>query len=163
MNINERVRYLRQDILNLSQREFATAIGIKQSGLSGMERAVSGVTDRTVSIICSVYSVREEWLRDGTGEIFQEEESFSLDRFVQDHGGTDLELKIIKTYFELDPAIRRAVLDHFRNSFGQPAEKQKNSPSTEQLEEEYKKSVLDGASPTTQSAWNTTSDTAAGE
>ena len=163
MTINERVQHLRKNVLSLNQRKFASDLGMAQTGVSSIERPNGPVTDRTIKMICLTYNVREDWLRDGTGEIFQEEESFSLDRFVQDHGGTDLELKIIKTYFELDPAIRRAVLDHFRNSFGQPAEKQKNSPSTEQLEEEYKKSVLDGASPTTQSAWNTTSDTAAGE
>ncbi len=159
MTINERVQHLRKNVLSLNQRKFASDLGMAQTGVSSIERPNGPVTDRTIKMICLTYSVREEWLRDGTGEIFQEEETFSLDQFVQEHGGTELELKILKTYFELDPAIRRAVLDHFRNAFGKTADQQKNSPSTEQLEEEYKKSVLDGASTTAATASNTTSDT----
>lgn len=158
--MNERIKQLRK-ILNLTLEEFGKRVGVTKTAISRLENGSRGITDQMSVSICREFGVREEWLLNGTGEIFQEEQTFSLDRFVQDHGGTELELKIIKTYFELDPAIRRAVLDHFRTAFGQPAEQQKNSPSTEQLEEEYKKSVLDGASTTTQSVWNTTSDTAA--
>lgn len=160
--MNERIKQVRKH-LDMTQQEFAERIGLKQNSIAVIEGGRRNITPQVILSICREFGVNEHWLRFGDGPMFSESSSFSLDQFVQDHGGTELELKIIKTYFELDPSIRRAVLDHFRNSFGQPAEKQKNSPSTEQLEEEYKKSVLDGASPTTQSAWNTTSDTAAGE
>ncbi len=156
--MNQRIKQLRS-ILDLTQDSFGARIGIKKASISTIENGKSNPSEQTIFSICREFGVREEWLRYGTGEIFQEQETFSLDRFVQNHGGTELELKILKTYFELDPAIRRAVLDHFRNAFGKTAEQQKNSPSTEQLEEEYKKSVLDGASTTVATASNTTSDT----
>lgn len=154
MTLNERVRHLRQDVLNLSQREFAEKIGIKQSAQSAVELSRAAVTDRNITVICSTYNVREEWLRDGTGEIFQKSESFSLDQFVRDHGGTDLELEIIRTYFELPEEIRRTVLEHFKSKFSVPSP----TPSVKDLEEEYKKTVLNGASNTTVSASNTTKD-----
>ncbi len=158
MTINDRIKYIRKE-KGMSQKQLSEHLGLTQGGVSYLEQPSSAVSDQTIKTLCIVFGVREDWLRDGTGEIFQEEETFSLDQFVQEHGGTELELKILKTYFELDPAIRRAVLDHFRNAFGKTAEQQKNSPSTEQLEEEYKKSVLDGASTTAATASNTTSDT----
>ncbi len=114
MTINERIRHLRKDELDLTQSEFASKLGLKQAGVSAIERDSVAVTDRTIKAICMVFNVREEWLRTGEGEMYNQGELFSLDRFVAERGATELELAIVKAYFELDPAIRRTVLEHFR-------------------------------------------------
>lgn len=113
MSIHERIRYLRKDVLGMNQTEFAERLGLKQGSFSSIESGSSTVTDRTIKAICMVFNVREEWLRTGEGEMYSPEPAFSLDRFVAEHGATDLELAIVKAYFELDPAIRRTVLEHF--------------------------------------------------
>lgn len=114
MTINERIRYLRKDELGLTQAEFAEKLGLKQGSFSSIESGNATVTDRTIKAICMVFNVREEWLRAGEGEMYSPEPVFSLDRFVAERGATELELAIVKAYFELDPAIRQAVLEHFR-------------------------------------------------
>lgn len=114
MSIHERIRYLRKDVLGMNQTEFAERLGLKQGSFSSIESGSSTVTDRTVKAICMVFNVREEWLRTGEGEMYSSAELFSLDRFVAERGATELELAIVKAYFELDPAIRQAVLEHFR-------------------------------------------------
>lgn len=114
MSIHERIRYLRKDVLGMNQTEFAERLGLKQGSFSSIESGSSTVTDRTIKAICMVFNVREEWLRTGEGEMYSSAELFSLDRFVAERGATELELAIVKAYFELDPAIRRTVLEHFR-------------------------------------------------
>ena len=114
MSIHERIRYLRKDVLGMNQTEFAERLGLKQGSFSSIESGSSTVTDRTIKAICMVFNVREEWLRTGEGEMYSSAELFSLDRFVAERGATELELAIVKAYFELDPAIRQAVLEHFR-------------------------------------------------
>lgn len=114
MTINERIRHLRKDELDLTQSEFASKLGLKQAGVSAIERDSVAVTDRTIKAICMVFNVREEWLRTGEGEMYNQGELFSLDRWAKEHGATELELAIVKAYFELDPAIRRTVLEHFK-------------------------------------------------
>ena len=114
MTINERIRHLRKDELDLTQSEFASKLGLKQAGVSAIERDSVAVTDRTIKAICMVFNVREEWLRTGEGEMYNQGELFSLDRFVAERGVTELELAIVKAYFELDPAIRQTVLEHFK-------------------------------------------------
>ena len=114
MTINERIRHLRKDELDLTQSEFASKLGLKQAGVSAIERDSVAVTDRTVKAICMVFNVREEWLRTGEGEMYSPEPVFSLDRFVAERGASELELAIVKAYFELDPATRRTVLEHFK-------------------------------------------------
>ena len=76
----------------------------KSSGLSGTNNAGSAVTAAT--------SLR---LKNSTavllisGEMYIQPDTFSLDDFVKSKGATGLELEIIKTYFELDPEIRRTA------------------------------------------------------
>ena len=113
MTINERIKLLRKE-KGLTQKTLASTLGITQSGVSFLEQEGSSVSDQTIKLICTVFNVREEWLRTGEGEMYSSAELFSLDRFVAERGATELELAIVKAYFELDPAIRQAVLEHFR-------------------------------------------------
>ena len=81
-----------------------------------MEQDGSTVSDQTIKTLClACPGLSETWLRTGEGEMYSKEELFSLDRFAAEHGASELELAIVKAYFELDPAIRRAVLEHFRS------------------------------------------------
>lgn len=113
MTINERIKFLRKE-KGLTQKTLASTLGITQSGVSFLEQEGSSVSDQTIKLICTVFGVREEWLRTGEGEMYSSAELFSLDRFVAERGATELELAIVKAYFELDPAIRRTVLEHFQ-------------------------------------------------
>lgn len=115
MNINSRIRLLRKE-KGWTQKSLAALLGITQSGVSFMEQDGATVSDQTIKTLClACPGLSETWLRTGEGEMYSQAELFSLDRFLQEHGASDLELSIVKAYFELDPAIRRAVLDHFRS------------------------------------------------
>lgn len=65
----ERIRYLRKNILNLTQDEFAKPI-CSRSNLGNIESGRIAVTDRTILDICREYNVSETWLRTGEGEMF---------------------------------------------------------------------------------------------
>ena len=67
--MNSRIRELRKT-LNLSQKDFAEKIGLKQNAISYMEKKGSTVTEQNIKTICSQFSVNENWLRTGQGEIF---------------------------------------------------------------------------------------------
>lgn len=69
--MNERIRELRKT-LGLTLEKFGEPIGVKKSTLSSMENGVSGVTTQMVKSICREYNVNEEWLVNGTGEMFSE-------------------------------------------------------------------------------------------
>lgn len=71
--MNTRIRTLRKT-LNLSQKEFAEKIGLKQNAISYMEREGSTVTEQNIKNICTQFYVNENWLRTGSGEMFLETE-----------------------------------------------------------------------------------------
>lgn len=111
--MNERIRYIRET-LNLSRASFGQRLGVSGDVINNLERGRVEIKEPMVKLICTVFNVREEWLRTGEGEMYNQGELFSLDRFVAERGATELELAIVKAYFELDPSIRQAVLEHFR-------------------------------------------------
>lgn len=115
MTINERIRYLRKDVLKLNQTDFAKSIGMKQTGLSYIEKDNSTIKEQVAKTICMVFNVNEDWLLNGNEPIFVEPDTFSLDDFVKQRGATDLELQIVKLYFDLDADTRKMLVSHFRS------------------------------------------------
>ena len=69
--MNERIRELRKS-LGLTLEKFGEPIGVKKSTLSSMENGASGVTTQMIKSICREYNVNEEWILNGTGEMFSE-------------------------------------------------------------------------------------------
>lgn len=114
MTINERVRYLRKDVLHMNQTEFAFSIGMKQTSVSSFEKEGATVSEQSIKAISSVHNISEEWLRSGIEPMRIEPETFNLDEFARARGASDLELKVVKAYFELDPDIRKMLMEHFK-------------------------------------------------
>ena len=136
MELHDRVRKLRKEHLHMSQTEFGERLGVSRSVINNIELNALSRPDQKLSLIklmCKEFNVNESWLLNGEEPMFVEPDSFSLNEFVKAHGATELEFEFLKAYFELDPEIRRQVIEHFRSHL-------KNSmhPETpEELEEKY--------------------------
>ena len=117
MEVHERIKELRKDFLHLSQTEFGEKLGVSRSVINNIERNVLARPDQKLSLmklICNTFNVNEDWLLNGTGDMFAQPTTFCLDDFAAERGATSLELELIKAYFELDPEIREAVINHFK-------------------------------------------------
>lgn len=69
--MNERIRKLRKT-LDLTQSEFAEKIGSTANVLTHYETGRRNPSRSVINNICKTFHVSEEWLRDGTGEMFVE-------------------------------------------------------------------------------------------
>ena len=67
--MKERLKELRKS-LGLTQQEFADRLHIKRTNIGNYEVGVSLPPDSVVALICREFNVSEEWLRNGTGEMF---------------------------------------------------------------------------------------------
>ena len=164
MTINERIKYLRKDVLKMNQTDFAEAIGMKQRGASYIEQPVAGVTDKTIKTICLVFNLNEDWLRNGTEPMYIQAPTFSLDDFVRQRGGTELEVDIMKAYFELEPDIRAMLVQHFKERLTASRAESAELPemTVEEAEAAYIKSRSKTAQKAGNSALSTTADTEPG-
>lgn len=70
--MNTRILELRKT-LNLTATEFGKNIGLKPSSMFDIEHGNCKITERVIIAICAKYSVNEEWLRTGKGEMFIKE------------------------------------------------------------------------------------------
>lgn len=136
MTTNERMRYFRKDVLHMNQSDFASSIGMKQTGVSYMEKEGSTVSDQSIKAISSIYNVREEWLRTGEEPMYKTQETFDLNKFAKERGASDLDLKIVKAYFALDPKVRKMLLEHFKAELLEDGSEHPKTP--EELESQYK-------------------------
>lgn len=196
MEIYERIRKLRKNHLRMSQTDFGERLGVSRSVINNIERNALAKPEQKLSLlklICKEFFVNEEWLMNGTEPMFVKPETFSLHDFAKERGMTELEMEIIKTYFELDPDIRKMLIEHFkahlqkRDSLeakdtvsgadaavseadgmfsvadGAATGKPEEEPTLEELEEEYKKSRLRYARNAGTYASSTTGGTGTGD
>lgn len=71
MNIGERIKKLRKH-LDLTQQKFGERLGIKGNTVAQYELGRNEPIDAVLSLICREFSVNENWLRTGEGEMFEE-------------------------------------------------------------------------------------------
>lgn len=69
MTQGERVKAVRKS-LGLTLEIFGAKIGLKKSGLSLIENGRNELTDSNAKAICREFSVNEDWLRTGVGDMF---------------------------------------------------------------------------------------------
>ena len=81
MEIHERIKYLRKDILKLTQQEFSDSLKISRSNMGNIEIGRIAVTDRVICDICEKFNIIEEWLRTGNGSMYIE---LSKDEYIAD-------------------------------------------------------------------------------
>lgn len=118
--MNERIKQLRKE-LGLTLDKFGEKIGVGKTAISKIENGDRSVTDQMFKSICREFNVREEWLRNGEEPMFVPVSTFNLDEFVKSKGASDLELEIVKAYFELDEDVRDTIIEHFKNKFSKTA------------------------------------------
>lgn len=123
--MNERIKEIRKT-LNLTQQEFAERLSLKRNTIATYEMGKSVPSDRTITDICEKYNVNEEWLRDGSGEMFRaEEENSIVARATMLLGEKDpLFEAFIDTYSKLTPR-NRELLQQFMSDFSQAYDKKK--------------------------------------
>lgn len=114
MSIGERVRLLRKE-LGLNQAQFAEKIGLKQAAIGLYENNQRGVADRIILLICEKYSVREEWLRNGTGEMFLETDSTIVSQLSSEYGLDAFEKVLIEGFLKMKPEERAVIKTYVRN------------------------------------------------
>lgn len=122
MDINERIRHLRKDILKLTQLEFSKELNISRSNMGNIEIGRIAVTNRVIIDICETYNINEEWLRTGQGEMYKKRlETDEVSEYVEelleyDGEGNpffDMIIEMMKTYKELDEKSQVVIRNYF--------------------------------------------------
>ena len=114
MTIGERIRSIRKET-GLNQTDFGEKVGLRQSSLGQIESGVRNATDRTIILICEKYGVREDWLRNGIGEMFLETDSTIVSQLSSEYGLDAFETVILKGFLKLKPEQREFLKDRIKD------------------------------------------------
>ncbi|MCC0670798.1 helix-turn-helix transcriptional regulator [Clostridioides sp. ES-S-0145-01] len=109
MPIYKRIKELRKDVLKLTQEDFSKKINISRSNLGSLEIDRVKVTDRVISDICREFSVNENWLRHGKGDIFTENDNTIISELSNKYKLDNLDVKILESYLNLSGEQRKAI------------------------------------------------------
>lgn len=119
--MNERIKELRK-VLNLSQESFSSKLNISRSHFAMIENGSKNITDRVFSDICRVFNVNEEWLINGTGEMFAPTFNDKLDQLATEYNFSKLEYTFFSSYLKLDEKKREAVTEFLESIVKQGSE-----------------------------------------
>ena len=110
--MNERIKKVRK-ALDLTQQEFAERIGMKRNSIALIEKG-RNTSDQTVFAICREFNVNEEWLRTGTGEMFNAAPSSVLDALAEQYGLTNAAYVMIEKFVNLKPDAQETIFNYIR-------------------------------------------------
>lgn len=111
---NQRIRKLRRE-LDLTQQEFAERIGVSRANIGKYETGISEPSAAVLSLICREFDVREEWIRNGEGEMFKPKPSDILDQLAYKYKLFNFDYVMIEKFLAMPPDLRRAIYDHFHD------------------------------------------------
>lgn len=117
--MNDRIKMIRE-YYKLTQDEFGKRIGSARNTIANYESGNRSPSNSVVLSICREFNVNEEWLRNGTGEMFRsEEENNIIAKATMLLGEKDpLFEAFIDTYSKLTPK-NRELLYQFMTDFSQ--------------------------------------------
>lgn len=150
MEVYERIRILRKEVLKMSQEAFAERLGVSRSVIKNIELNALARPDQKLSLyklICSEFNISEEWLLNGTGDMYASNEaeySALIDRVMT--GQNEFAKNIFKTFALFDEAdweaLRRMIDKYIDVADVEDASEEKplydDVPDTpEELEKQY--------------------------
>jgi hypothetical protein len=128
--------------LKLTLADFGKKLGVRDSTISSIETGKNALTDQMIKSVCAIYKVNEDWLRNGTGEMFINDDSL-LDSVKQEYDFDDIEIDFIKSYSMLnksEQAVFRKFLKNYVKKFEQ------NQRKTSSVKSEKSEKISDEVS-----------------
>lgn len=108
MDINDRIKEVRMQ-RGLTQTAFAEKCGLSRDVISNIELHRNTVTKLYIKLVVDNFGVNEDWLINGTGEMFLETKEQFIDKIADQYGLDDFMKKVITAYSELSDSEKDAV------------------------------------------------------
>lgn len=135
MNIGQRLKELRKNILNLTLKDFGNEISLSPGALGDIENGRRILQERHIKLICQTFNVNEDWLRNGNEPIFIEKETDALEEFFNEKNASPLARKIIKKYFNLNEKHREMFENFLKECINELEEEYKTEKENDKIKE----------------------------
>ncbi|RHQ84479.1 XRE family transcriptional regulator [Coprobacillus sp. AF21-8LB] len=116
-SIHERIKFLRKNELKMTQIEFGKRLGSAGPTIVGWEKGDRTPPEATIKLICNEFNVNYDWLVNGVGDIFIENND-SIELLKNDYDLEDSEVRVIKAFLNLNKVERKVLVYYLEKAFG---------------------------------------------
>lgn len=107
--MKNRILKIRKDS-KLNQEDFGLKLNLTKNYISLIETGNRIPSDRTISDICREFNVNEDWLKNGTGDMYKEKDGSFSELLVELEDSDDDFIKsLITVYMGLDEDSKSAL------------------------------------------------------
>lgn len=125
MEIGERIKELRKNLLGVSMEAFGEKLGVKKNAVSRWESGVNGIPESMIKAICREYNIDYFWLTEGKGNPFMEFPTVLIDQLAFEYDLDDYDKSIITEFVKLTKKERAIIVKYMKNVI---AEQEKKEP-----------------------------------
>ncbi len=108
--MNKRIQLLR-NTLELTAHDFGQKVNLSALTVKTLESNSMPVSPSIISKICSAFSVNENWLKYGEGEIFAEKVESPFTPLREFYQLSEEDEELIKSFVTMPPVKRKALYD----------------------------------------------------
>ena len=112
--IGKRIKYLRKDVLGMTQQVFAELLGTKRGNIASYETDTNAPSDAVKSLICQKYNVRREWLEDGEEPMYKPEPVTPLGNLAVEYHLDEFDQTLVLEYMKLSADHRNIFKEYLR-------------------------------------------------
>lgn len=115
VTIGDRLKTLRTELLEdkkLTRKVFGDTIGVSEDVIKNIEYNRVEIKNHMIKLICQTFNVNENWLRNGVGDIFNEDnEDASINELIKKYNINSDEVDLIKRLNKLDDDTRAKIIN----------------------------------------------------
>lgn len=111
--MKERIKKIRKE-LDLTQQKFADKLGVKRNTIAMYEMGKTVPSEQTIKSICREFNVCEEWLHNGTGEMFKAAPSDVLDQLAYKYHLSEADYVMVEKFVNMRPEARRILFNYMQ-------------------------------------------------
>lgn len=115
MQLYERIKHLRKDILGLTQTDFGKRLGVNRDTIKNIELNALAKPEQKeplYRLICKEFDINYDWLINGTGDVFVESDESIVDELAAKYNLDDMGRRIIENFLKLNDAQRKVIEDY---------------------------------------------------
>ena len=115
MTIGERIKKVRKTA-RLTQQDFSLHINVKRNTVALYEANKVTPSPAVISLICREFHVNEEWLREGTGEMFAEQDNSILAQLAERYALDGKAISLVESFLSLPAKHREIIVSAVENA-----------------------------------------------
>lgn len=113
--MNTRLRQIREET-GLSRVSFGKTIGVSGDVINNLERGRVDIKEPIIKLICSEFSVNENWFRTGEGDMFVGASSSLLDQLSKEYHLDEAGQRLLFSFLNLNAEKRKIVLNYVKQT-----------------------------------------------